>query len=217
MGPLRPPDKAPPACRAHRGVLTAAVGARTLPALEGPPAVCYAMFAIAPISPARVGAIAAIAMLLGAGAAAQQAHVAVTSIVETASFDAVRSGLRDGCGTAVTPTAKICASLSTTPAQAWTWRRASPTAWRRSSPTLSSPSPSPSAVAMLRAPAAAPIVFAAVGPRHSLPAEISDGVEAARATGLTTSAPIGEVLALIKEIGPDVLTVGLLFPQARRS
>ena len=170
------------------------------------------MFAIAPISPARVGAIAAIAMLLGAGAAAQQAHVAVTSIVETASFDAVRSGLRDGlrdggytdgqnlrltfdnAGASLDMAARIADRMAEV------------------EPDVIVAISIPSAVAMLRAPAAAPIVFAAVGPRHSLPAEISDGVEAARATGLTTSAPIGEVLALIKEIGPDVLTVGLLFP-----
>ena len=212
MGPPRLPGKPPPACQARRGALTAGKAARTLSVSERLLAVCDDMFAIAPTSPARGGAIVAMAMLFAVDAAAQQTHVAVTAIVETASLDAVRSGLRDGLRDGgYTDGRNLLLTFESAGANLGSAARIA-NRMASAEPDVIVAISVPSSVAVLSVPAAAPIIFTAVGSRRNLPAEIRHGAETGRAAGLTTSAPIGEALALIREIGPDVLTVGLLFP-----
>jgi putative ABC transport system substrate-binding protein len=155
------------------------------------------------------GLIAALA--LGAGAAAEPKNVAMTAIVEHPALDAVRDGIIKGL-------ADLGYAEGTDVAFAYETAQGNPATAAQIARQFIGEAPdvivaisTPSAQAVAAATTEIPLVFSAV--TDPLAAGLVASIEApgGNVTGVSDMAPIGDHLALIQEITPDVKVLGVLF------
>jgi putative ABC transport system substrate-binding protein len=156
-------------------------------------------------------ALTALALTGIQAASAQPKSVAITAIVEHPALDAVRDGIMQGLtdlghveGTDVSYTYESAQGNPATAAQI-------ARQFVGDAPAVIVPISTPSAQAVVAATTDIPIVFSAV--TDPVAAELVASVEApgANVTGVSDMAPIGDHIALIKEITPNVARLGVLF------
>jgi len=152
------------------------------------------------------------ALLAGAGsAAAEPKNVAITAIVEHPALDAVRDGIIKGLadagyaeGTDVTFTYETAQGNPATAAQiARQFVGEAPAAIVAIS--------TPSAQAVAAATKDIPVIFSAVTDPVAAQLVASIDQPAGNVTGVSDMAPIGDHVALIREITPDVKRLGVLY------
>lgn len=155
---------------------------------------------------------AATALVLGAGAAmAQQPVVAITSIVDHPALNAVHEGAKEALARAGFNDGKeisvIFENAQGQPATAVQIARK----FVGDKPDVIIAISTPSAQAAASATRAIPIVFSAVS--DPLSAQLVASVEkpGGNVTGVSDRAPVDDQVALIRELTPDVKTVGVLF------
>ena len=156
------------------------------------------------------GLLAALA-LAADGATAEPKTVAITAIVEHPALDAVRDGIQKGLadlgyaeGTDVTFTYESAQGNPATAAQI-------ARQFVGDAPAVIVAISTPSAQAVAAATKDIPIVFSAV--TDPLAAELVSSLDApgGNVTGVSDMAPIGDHLALIREITPNVKRLGVLY------
>ena len=159
---------------------------------------------------AYVSAVALVLIGL-AGTAAAQKSVAITAIVEHPALDAVRDGVMKGLadlgyeeGTDVVYSFETAQGNPATAAQI-------ARQFVGESPDVIVAISTPSAQTVAAATSDIPVVFSAV--TDPLAAGLVESVEApgGNITGVSDMAPIGDHIALIKEITPDVERLGVLY------
>lgn len=142
---------------------------------------------------------------------AENVTVAVTAIVEHPALDAARDGVRDALAAAGYKDGEnlkfIYESAQGNPATAAQIARQ----FVGEDPSVIVPISTPSAQAVVSSTRDIPVVFTAVS--DPLAAQLVKDMEkpGGNVTGLSDMSPVGEHLALIKEILPDVKTVGYLY------
>lgn len=158
-----------------------------------------------------VGA-AAVALLLGTGiAAAETPLVAITSIVDHPALNAVHEGAKDALAKAGFNDGKeiriVFENAQGQPATAVQIARK----FVGEKPSVIIGISTPSAQAAASATKTIPVVFSAV--TDPVGAQLVASVEkpGANVTGVSDRAPIDDQVALIRELTPDVKTVGVLF------
>ena len=160
---------------------------------------------------AAYGVLIAFALAGISTAAAEPKTVAITAIVEHPALDAVRDGVKQGLtdlgkveGTDVT---YVYESAQGNPATAAQIARQ----FVGDAPAVIVPISTPSAQSALAATTDIPIVFSAV--TDPVAAQLVATIEApgGNVTGVSDMAPIGDHIALIKEITPNVTRLGVLF------
>jgi len=160
----------------------------------------------------RLGAAAAVALavLSGPAAAQEPATVAVTAIVEHPSLDAVRDGVRDVLAengyTAEDGTLEfLFETAQGNPATAVQIARQ----FVGLSPDVIVPISTPSAQAVVAATSEIPVVFSAVTDPLSAALVSELDRPGGNVTGVSDLTPIGEHLALIRELVPTAETLGV--------
>jgi putative ABC transport system substrate-binding protein len=148
--------------------------------------------------------------LASAPALAQSVTVAVTAIVEHPALDAARDGVRDGLAAAGFGPQQInfvYQSAQGNPATAAQIARQ----FVGDGAAVIVPISTPSAQAVVSATGDIPIVFTAV--TDPLAAQLVTNLEApgGNVTGLSDMSPMADHLALMKEIVPDLDTIGVLY------
>jgi len=155
--------------------------------------------------------VAALALTAAAGSAVAQQKVAMTAIVEHPALDAVRDGIKKGLadlgyaeGTDVTFSYETAQGNPATAAQI-------ARQFIGDAPDVIVAISTPSAQAVAAATTDIPLVFSAV--TDPLAAGLVASVDApgANVTGVSDMAPIGDHIALIKEITPNVERLGVLY------
>lgn len=142
---------------------------------------------------------------------AENVTVAVTAIVEHPALDAARDGVRDALAAAGYKDGEnlkfIYESAQGNPATAAQIARQ----FVGEGPNVIVPISTPSAQAVVSSTRDIPVVFTAVS--DPLAAQLVKDMEkpGGNVTGLSDMSPVGEHLALIKEILPEVKTVGYLY------
>lgn len=150
-------------------------------------------------------------LALSLPAAAENVTVAVTAIVEHPALDAARDGVRDALAAAGYKDGEnlkfIYESAQGNPATAAQIARQ----FVGEGPNVIVPISTPSAQAVVSSTRDIPVVFTAVS--DPLAAQLVKDMEkpGGNVTGLSDMSPVGEHLALIKEILPEVKTVGYLY------
>jgi putative ABC transport system substrate-binding protein len=154
---------------------------------------------------------AALAIAALSGPAVAQKSVAMTAIVEHPALDAVRDGVKKGLadlgyaeGTDVTFTYETAQGNPATAAQI-------ARQFVGESPDVIVAISTPSAQAAAAATTEIPIVFSAVTDPEAAGLVQSMDMPGGNITGVSDMAPIGDHIALIQEITPDVKTLGVLF------
>jgi putative ABC transport system substrate-binding protein len=156
------------------------------------------------------GLLAALA-LAADGATAEPKTVAITAIVEHPALDAVRDGIQKGLadlghaeGTDVTFTYESAQGNPATAAQI-------ARQYVGDAPAVIVAISTPSAQAVAAATKDIPVVFSAV--TDPLAAELVSSLDApgGNVTGVSDMAPIGDHLALIREVTPNVKRLGVLY------
>jgi putative tryptophan/tyrosine transport system substrate-binding protein len=146
-----------------------------------------------------------------AGASAQPKNVAITAIVEHPALDAVREGVKKGLadlghaeGTDVVFTFESAQGNPATAAQI-------ARKFVGDAPDVIVAISTPSAQTVAAATKDIPLVFSAV--TDPLAAQLVASIEApgGNVTGVSDMAPIGDHLALIREITPNVKRIGVLY------
>jgi putative ABC transport system substrate-binding protein len=146
-----------------------------------------------------------------AGAAAEPKNVAITAIVEHPALDAVRDGVMKGLAEAGyaegTDVAFTYETAQGNPATAAQIARQ----FVGDAPAVIVAISTPSAQAAAAATKDIPIVFSAV--TDPVAAQLAASIDApgGNITGVSDMAPIGDHLALIREITPDVKRLGVLY------
>lgn len=155
---------------------------------------------------------AAAALLFGAGVAMAQAPlVAVTSIVDHPALNAVHEGARDALAKAGFNDGKeiriLFENAQGQPATAVQIARK----FAGESPAVIIAISTPSAQAAAAATKTIPVVFSAV--TDPVGAQLVASVEApgGNVTGVSDRTPVDDQVALIRELTPDVKTIGVLF------
>lgn len=156
--------------------------------------------------------LAAASLLMSGSAIAQEAaKVAVTAIVEHPSLDAVRDGVRDGLIEAGYKEGEnlefIYESAQGNPATAAQIARE----FAGSSPDVIVPIATPSAQAAAGASRTIPIVFSAVTDPVAAGLVASNEAPGANVTGVSDLTPVADHIALIKELVPEVKSVGFVY------
>lgn len=156
--------------------------------------------------------LAAASLLMSGSAIAQEAaKVAVTAIVEHPSLDAVRDGVRDGLIEAGYKEGEnlefIYESAQGNPATAAQIARE----FAGSSPDVIVPIATPSAQAAAGASRTIPIVFSAVTDPVAAGLVASSEAPGANVTGVSDLTPVADHIALIKELVPEVKSVGFVY------
>lgn len=156
--------------------------------------------------------LAAASLLMSGSAIAQEAaKVAVTAIVEHPSLDAVRDGVRDGLIEAGYKEGEnlefIYESAQGNPATAAQIARE----FAGSSPDVIVPIATPSAQAAAGASRTIPIVFSAVTDPVAAGLVASNEAPGANVTGVSDLTPVAGHIALIKELVPEVKSVGFVY------
>ena len=157
------------------------------------------------------GLLAALALAGASEAFAEPKNVAITAIVEHPALDAVRDGVKKGLAdlgyAEGTDVAFAYESAQGNPATAAQIARQ----FVGDAPAVIVAISTPSAQAAVAATKDIPIVFSAV--TDPLAAELIASVEApgGNVTGVSDMAPIGDHVALIKEITPNVTRLGVLY------
>ena len=142
---------------------------------------------------------------------AENVTVAVTAIVEHPALDAARDGVRDALAAAGYKDGEnlkfIYESAQGNPATAAQIARQ----FVGEGPNVIVPISTPSAQAVVSSTRDIPVVFTAVS--DPLAAQLVKDMEkpGGNVTGLSDMSPVGEHLALIKEILPEVKTIGYLY------
>ena len=152
------------------------------------------------------------AVLAGIGsAAAQQQNVAITAIVEHPALDAVRDGVKKGLadagyaeGTDVTFAYETAQGNPATAAQI-------ARQFVGENPAVIVAISTPSAQAVAAATKDIPVVFSAVTDPVAAQLVASIDQPGGNVTGVSDMAPIGDHVALIREITPDVKRLGVLY------
>ncbi|AXS42647.1 ABC transporter substrate-binding protein [Breoghania sp. L-A4] len=148
---------------------------------------------------------------LATPAFAQTVTVAVTAIVEHPALDACRDGVKDALEAAGYKTGEnlnfVYESAQGNPATATQIARK----FVGDRPDVIVPISTPSAQAVASATRDIPIVFSAV--TDPVGAQLVESMDkpGANVTGISDFSPIAEQLALIKEIRPDVKTLGVIY------
>lgn len=157
------------------------------------------------------GILAAVALTGVTAASAEPKTVAITAIVEHPALDAVRDGVKKGLtdlghveGTDVAYTYETAQGNPATAAQI-------ARQFVGEAPAVIVAISTPSAQAAVAATSDIPIVFSAV--TDPLAAQLVASLDApgANVTGVSDMAPIGDHIALIQEITPDVKRLGVLY------
>jgi putative ABC transport system substrate-binding protein len=149
--------------------------------------------------------------LAGAGSAAETRTVAVTAIVEHPALDAARDGIKAALKDAGFEEGKnlrfLYESAQGNPATAAQIARK----YVGERPDVIVPISTPSAQAVVGATKDIPVVFTAV--TDPLSAKLVPSLEqpGGNVTGMSDLSPIGKHLDLIKEITPDVKTIGTIY------
>lgn len=144
-------------------------------------------------------------------AKADDVTVAVTAIVEHPALDAVRNGVRDTLAAAGYKEGEnlkfVFESAQGNPATAAQIARQ----FAGDEPNVIVPISTPSAQAVVSSTRDIPVVFTAVS--DPLGAQLVKNMDkpGGNVTGLSDMSPVGEHIALIKEILPDVKTIGYLY------
>lgn len=144
-------------------------------------------------------------------AKADDVTVAVTAIVEHPALDAARNGVRDALAAAGYKEGEnlkfVFESAQGNPATAAQIARQ----FAGDEPNVIVPISTPSAQAVVSATRDIPVVFTAVS--DPLGAQLVKNMDkpGGNVTGLSDMSPIGEHIALIKEILPNVKTIGYLY------
>ncbi|MGH6925990.1 MAG: ABC transporter substrate-binding protein [Propylenella sp.] len=157
------------------------------------------------------GLVAAFALAGLSSAAAQTKNVAITAIVEHPALDAVRDGIKKGL-------ADLGYAEGTDVAFQYETAQGNPATAAQIARQFVGEAPdvivaisTPSAQAVAAATTDIPLVFSAV--TDPLAAGLVNSVEApgANVTGVSDMAPIGDHIALIREIAPNVKRLGVLY------
>ena len=157
------------------------------------------------------GLVAAVAFAGLSGAAAQTKNVAITAIVEHPALDAVRDGIKKGLadlgyqeGAGVAFSYETAQGNPTTAAQI-------ARQFVGDQPDVIVAISTPSAQTVAAATTDIPLVFSAV--TDPLAAGLVQSAEApgGNVTGVSDMAPIGDHIALIQEIAPNVKRLGVLY------
>jgi len=144
-------------------------------------------------------------------AKADDVTVAVTAIVEHPALDAARNGVRDALAAAGYKEGEnlkfVFESAQGNPATAAQIARQ----FAGDGPNVIVPISTPSAQAVVSSTRDIPVVFTAVS--DPLGAQLVKNMDkpGGNVTGLSDMSPVGEHIALIKEILPDVKTIGYLY------
>jgi len=142
---------------------------------------------------------------------AEDFTVAVTAIVEHPALDAARDGVRDGlsdAGFKVGENLKfLYESAQGNPATAAQIARK----YVGDGPTVIVPISTPSAQAVVAATKDIPVVFTAVTDPVGAELVKDEAMPGGNVTGVSDLSPLGDHLALIKEITPDARTIGVIF------
>jgi len=144
-------------------------------------------------------------------AKADDVTVAVTAIVEHPALDAARNGVRDALAAAGYKEGEnlkfVFESAQGNPATAAQIARQ----FAGDEPNVIVPISTPSAQAVVSSTRDIPVVFTAVS--DPLGAQLVKNMDkpGGNVTGLSDMSPVGEHIALIKEILPDVKTIGYLY------
>ncbi|MBB3313529.1 putative ABC transport system substrate-binding protein [Rhizobium sp. BK196] len=153
----------------------------------------------------------AAALALTLPAKADDVTVAVTAIVEHPALDAARNGVRDALAAAGYKEGEnlkfVFESAQGNPATAAQIARQ----FAGDGPNVIVPISTPSAQAVVSSTRDIPVVFTAVS--DPLGAQLVKNMDkpGGNVTGLSDMSPVGEHIALIKEILPDVKTIGYLY------
>jgi putative ABC transport system substrate-binding protein len=153
----------------------------------------------------------AAAMAISLPVRAQDVTVAVTAIVEHPALDAVRDGVRDALAEAGYKDGEnlkfLYESAQGNPATAAQIARQ----FVGEDPSVIVPISTPSAQAVVSSTRDIPVVFTAVS--DPLAAQLVKDMEkpGGNVTGLSDMSPVGEHLALIKEILPEAKSIGYLY------
>lgn len=157
------------------------------------------------------GLLAAIAVAGATAAAAEPKTVAMTAIVEHPALDAVRDGVKKGL-------ADLGYAEGTDVAYQYETAQGNPATAAQIARQFVGDGPAaivaistPSAQAVAAATKDIPIVFSAVTDPLAAGLVASIDAPGANITGVSDMAPIGDHIALIKEITPDVKRLGVLF------
>jgi putative ABC transport system substrate-binding protein len=157
------------------------------------------------------GILAGLALAGTGSAAAQTRTVAITAIVEHPALDAVRDGIKKGLADAGyaegTDVTFVYESAQGNPATAAQIARQ----FAGDAPAVIVPISTPSAQAVASATKDIPIVFSAVTDPVAAGLVASIDAPGANVTGVSDMAPIADHLALIREISPNVTTIGFLY------
>jgi len=159
----------------------------------------------------RILLIAATSLAMATAASAQTVKVSVTAIVEHPALDAVRDGVRDGLGEAGYKEGEnlefTYESAQGNPATAAQIARE----FVGNSPNVIVPISTPSAQAAAAATREIPIVFSAVTDPLAAGLVKSNEEPGGNVTGVSDLTPIADHVALIKELVPNVKSVGFIF------
>ncbi len=155
--------------------------------------------------------LAASSLLFGTDAQAEPRTVAVTTIIQHPALDAVRRGLREALREAGYVPGEnlelLFESASGSPAEAGAI--AERFVARR--PDVIVPISTPSAQAVVRATSEIPVVFAAVTDPVAAHLVDDPARPGGNVTGVTDMTPIGRHLDLIREMLPEIATLGVVF------
>ena len=157
------------------------------------------------------GILTALALAGIGSAAAEPKNVAITAIVEHPALDAVRDGIKKGLADAGyaegTDVAFAYESAQGNPATAAQIARQ----FVGDAPAVIVAISTPSAQAVAAATKDIPVVFSAVTDPVAAQLVASAEAPGANVTGVSDMAPIADHIALIREITPDVKTIGVLY------
>ncbi|WP_309085448.1 ABC transporter substrate-binding protein [Chelativorans sp.] len=155
--------------------------------------------------------LAAASLALATAASAQNVTVSVTAIVEHPALDAVRDGVREGLAEAGYKTGEnlefTYESAQGNPATAAQIARE----FVGAGPDVIVPISTPSAQAVAAATRDIPVVFTAVTDPVAAGLVKSNEAPGANVTGVSDLSPIADHVALIKELVPDVKSVGFVY------
>jgi len=159
----------------------------------------------------RILLLAAASLALSTVANAQNVKVSVTAIVEHPALDAVRDGVRDGLGEAgykegenLEFTYESAQGNTATAAQI-------AREFVGSGPDVIVPISTPSAQAVAAATREIPVVFSAVTDPVAAGLVKSNEEPGANVTGVSDLSPIADHVALIKELVPEVKSIGFVY------
>jgi putative ABC transport system substrate-binding protein len=156
-------------------------------------------------------AAAAALGLFAAPAMAEDVTVAVTAIVEHPALDAARDGIRDGLSDAGYKVGDnltfVYETAQGNPATAAQIARK----FVGDNPTIIVPISTPSAQAVVAATKDIPVVFTAVTDPVGAELVKDAAMPGGNVTGVSDLSPLGDHLALIKEVTPDAKKIGVIY------